>query len=586
MTMLKNNGAVSTLSYGWQSIDWNRAQCEVMKLQVRIAKATKQRRWNKVKSLQWLLTHSHYAKCLAVKKVDTNKGGKTAGVDGIILKTKKAKYQQVLALRRLNYKPKPLRRIYIPKAGGKKHRPLGIPTIHDRAMQALHTLALAPVSETLADHYSYGFRLKRSTSDAIERIFGSICRKADPQWILEGDIKGCFDNISHDWLLDNVITDRTILSKWLKAGYLEKAQLFPTDRGTPQGGIISPLLSNFVLDGLELMLDKEFGSTANRIKRVAYHSRKMVHTNGVKLCRYADDFIVTGTGKELLEQKVKPAIESFLKARGLELSQEKTKITHTTEGFDFLGQNVRRYRLRNGGSKLLIKPSKANIHNFLEKIRATIKQMSSYKQENLIRRLNPMIIGWANYHRHVVSCEVFKHVDYKIYLALWRWSKRRHPNKGKYWISARYFHMKGDINRAFSCSIQNDQGKLSFISLARAQEHRIRRHIVIHPTANPFDEQYDAYFEERISEQMHHNVNGRMMLNRLQITQKGTCPECKSALPIRGKKGVVRFRKARSNGGTSSFSNLVLLHAKCHKRCITNVSVENKLSVHANSEVT
>lgn len=567
MTVLKNIGAVSTHG-GWHSIDWNRAYAEVMKLQVRIAKATKQGRWNKVKSLQWLLTHSYYAKCLAVKRVTTNKGKRTAGVDGILLRTVKGKYRMILSLKRRNYKPQPLRRIYIPKADGKKLRPLGIPTMRDRSMQALHTLALVPVSETLADRYSYGFRLERSTADAIERIFKAICRKADPQWILEGDIKGCFDNISHNWLVDNVVTDKVVLCKWLKAGYLEKAALFPTDSGTPQGGIISPLLSNFVLDGLELMLDKAFGSTSNRDGRVAYHARKMVHQNGVKLCRYADDFIVTGYSKELLEVRVKPIIESFLKVRGLELSQEKTTITHSTKGFDFLGQNVRRYVLRNGGSKLLIKPSKGNIRNFLRKVREAIIEMRSYTQENVIRRLNPMIRGWANYHKHIVSTEVFKRVDHQVYNALWRWAKRRHPNKGKYWISARYFHMVGDINRSFSCSVKDDKGKIRFFVLARAQDLRIRRHKIIYPTANPFDPLFDAYFEERLSAKMHNNRDGRVMLKRLQNKQDGICPYCNEPLAVRGKKGIVRFKKARSNGGLSNLSNLILLHTKCHKQVL------------------
>lgn len=236
MTMLKNNGAVSAHE-SWKSIDWNIAECEVLKLQVRIAKATNQGRWNKVKSLQWLLTHSYYAKCLAVKRVITNQGKITPGVDGVILKSDGDKYRIILSLKRRGYKPKPLRRIYIPKSGGNSHRPLGIPTMYDRSMQALHSLALIPVSETLADNHSYGFRIKRSTADAIERIYGSISRKYDPQWILEGDIKGCFDNISHEWLLENVVTDRKILQMWLKAGYWEKAALFPTNKGTPQGGI-------------------------------------------------------------------------------------------------------------------------------------------------------------------------------------------------------------------------------------------------------------------------------------------------------------------------------------------------------------
>lgn len=247
MTVLKDTGAVST-PQNWNSIDWEKVEQEVMKLQVRIAKATKQGRWNKVKSLQWLLTHSFSAKCMAVKRIVTNRGKNTPGVDGITLKGDKQKYQMIHLMNRREYKPKPLRRIHIAKSNGKS-RPLGIPVMLDRALQALHTLALMPVAESTADRYSYGFRPERSTADAIERIFSSTSRRFDPQWILEGDIKGCFDNISHNWILEHVVTDRSTLQKWLKSGFMEKAKLFPTDKGTPQGGIISPCLSNLTLDG-------------------------------------------------------------------------------------------------------------------------------------------------------------------------------------------------------------------------------------------------------------------------------------------------------------------------------------------------
>jgi len=562
MTVSKNMGAVST-PRDWDSIDWDQVQCEVMKLQVRIAKATKLGRWNKVKALQWILTHSFSAKCLAIKRITTNRGKKTPGVDGIILKKDKDKYRMIQSMSRKGYKPQPLRRIYIPKSNGKL-RPLGIPTMLDRAMQALHSLALLPVAETTADHYSYGFRPERNTADAIERIFSSTSRRYDPQWILEGDIKGCFDNISHDWILDNVVTDRAILRKWLKAGYLEKAVLFPTENGTPQGGIISPCLANMVLDGIEVMLDKEFGSSRNICQRINYHARKLVQQNGVKLSRYADDFIITGTSKELLEDNVKPAIEAYLKERGLELSQDKTSITHICDGFDFLGQNVRKYLLRNGSSKLLIKPSEKNIHTFLSGIRTIIKKMASTKQEYLISKLNPMIRGWGNYHHHVVSKLVFSKVDYEIWIALWCWAKRRHPNKGRKWISQKYFRKVKGINRAFSCIATDDEGKKRTHVLFRASSIPIVRHTQILPAANPFDLKYDAYFENRLSNKMHRNYEGRETLKSLLENQKGNCLQCGNPLPIKGKKGIVHHLKGRLKGGKSNFLNLILLHPNCH----------------------
>ncbi|MBG4648514.1 group II intron reverse transcriptase/maturase, partial [Pseudomonas aeruginosa] len=366
-------GAPSHESVNWHSIDWARCHREVRRLQARIVKATREGKHGKVKALQWILTHSFSGKALAVRRVTENQGKKTPGVDGITWSTPEAKSQAMLSIKRRGYRPQPLKRVYIPKTNGKM-RPLGIPTMKDRAMQALYLLALEPVAETTADGRSFGFRPERSTADAIEQCFTTLSKKVAPQWILEGDIKGCFDNISHDWLMGHVPTDREILRKWLKAGYMEDRQLFPTEAGTPQGGIISPTLANLVLDGLEAKLDAAFGR-----KRYANGVQTRLMVNYV---RYADDFIVTGRSKELLEQEVMPIIKDFMQERGLTLSPEKTKITHIDDGFDFLGQNVRKY---NG--KLLIKPSKANVATFLEKVRSAVKGNKALDQPRLIRML-------------------------------------------------------------------------------------------------------------------------------------------------------------------------------------------------------
>ncbi|RPO18694.1 group II intron reverse transcriptase/maturase [Pseudomonas aeruginosa] len=424
-------GAPSHESVNWHSIDWAACHREVRRLQARIVKATREGKHGKVKALQWVLTHSFSGKALAVRRVTENQGKKTPGVDGITWSTPEAKSQAMLSLKRRGYSPQPLKRVYIPKANGKM-RPLGIPTIKDRAMQALYLLALEPVAETKADRCSFGFRPERSTADAIEQCFTALARQISPQWILEGDIKGCFDNISHDWLLGHIPTDREILRKWLKAGYMEDRQLFPTEAGTPQGGIISPTLANLVLDGLEAKLVAAFGR-----KRYANGVQTRLMVNYV---RYADDFIVTGRSKELLEQEVMPIIEDFMRERGLTLSPEKTKITHIDEGFNFLGQNVRKY---NG--KLLIKPSKANVATFLEKVRSAVKGNKALDQPRLIRMLNPMIQGWANYHQHVVSKETFARVDHEVWRVLWQWAVRRHPQKGSVWIKQRYFHSVGNL---------------------------------------------------------------------------------------------------------------------------------------------
>ena len=312
----------------WHDVSWVKVHQVVARLQARIAKAAKAGEWRNVRALQRLLIRSTGAKALAVRRVTENQGRKTPGVDKQTWGTPDAKWKAVLELGSKRYKPLPLRRIYIPKANGDK-RPLGIPTMRDRAMQALHLLALDPVAETIGDPHSYGFRRERSTADAIEQVRNVLGRKASPKWVLEGDIKGCFDNISHDWLVANVCMDKGILRKWLKAGFIETGRLFPTQAGTPQGGIISPVLANLALDGLQHEL-----TTLFRTVREARAAK-------VNLVRYTDDFIITGDSKEFLEEKVKPLVEQFLAARGLILSEKKTKITPVTEGFDFLGWNVR-----------------------------------------------------------------------------------------------------------------------------------------------------------------------------------------------------------------------------------------------------
>jgi group II intron reverse transcriptase/maturase len=331
--MTAQAGAILNTSSAWDAVDWRTIEDNVRRLQARIVKAVQQKKWNKVKALQHLLTHSASGKLLAVRRVTVNDGRKTPGVDGELWDTPHKKLQGVISLTARGYRPMPLRRIYIPKANGKL-RPLGIPTMRDRAMQALYLLALDPVAETTADQNSYGFRQGRSCADAIEQCFTSLCHK-NPSWVLEGDIKGCFDNISHQWLLDNVPLNKAILHKWLESGYLEKQVFYDTISGTPQGGIISPVLSNLTLDGLECRLRKVFpvrGKGSERGRAAQVH-----------LIRYADDFIITGHSEELLRMTVKPLVESFLAERGLVLSSEKTLITHIEKGFDFLGQNIRRY---------------------------------------------------------------------------------------------------------------------------------------------------------------------------------------------------------------------------------------------------
>jgi RNA-directed DNA polymerase len=314
----------------WDQIDWTHCERNVRRLQARIVKATQGKRWGKVKVLQRLLTCSFSGKALSVKRVTDNQGKRTPGVDGKIWSTPASKHKAIGTLRRHGYYPQPLRRVHIPKANGKL-RPLGIPTMTDRAMQALHLLALLPVAETTADNNSYGFRPERCPADAIGHCFLALRGggNAHAEWVLEGDIRGCFDNINHEWMLRHIPTDKVVLRQWLKAGFMENRTLFPTEAGTPQGGIISPTLANLTLDGLQMLLQQRF--PMKRVNGVPVNPK-------IHLIRYADDFIITGADKAVLENEVKPLVEQFLRDRGLQLSPEKTCITHIGQGFDFLGQ--------------------------------------------------------------------------------------------------------------------------------------------------------------------------------------------------------------------------------------------------------
>ena len=369
-------------------------------------------------------------------------------------KTPDSKLEAVKKLKRRGYKPQPLRRIYIPKKNGKM-RPLSIPTMTDRAMQTLYKFALEPIAETYADPNSYGFRIGRSTHDAIEQCFTDLNKGKSPEWILEGDIKGCFDHISHEWLLENIPMDTQILEKWLKCGFVESKKLFPTEEGTPQGGTISPILMNMTLDGLERTLKETFPK---------FYENGKQKSHMLNFVRYADDFIVTGNNPEFLREQVLPVIKEFLSERGLQLSEEKTVITNINDGFDFLGQNIRKY---NG--KLLITPSKASKKAFMKKIRDIVNGNKTVRQEMLIRKLNPVIRGWVNYHRYVVSSEVFGWIDHQIFKALWAWAKRRHKRKGRKWIAKKYWHSIGNRNWTFAAEISKENEEKRYLSLEMRQ---------------------------------------------------------------------------------------------------------------------
>ena len=451
----------------WKTIDWHQVGKSVNKLQTRITKAVIQNKWNLVKRLQYLLTHSYYTKLLAVKRVTQNKGKRTAGIDDEKWLSSTSKMKAALSLTGKRYKAKPLKRVFINKIGKNKKRPLGIPTMYDRAIQSLYALALGPIAETKSDIRSFGFRKHRSTRDACQQIFLCLSKKNSAQWILEGDIKGCFDNINHQWLLTNVPLEKPILTQFLKAGFIYKRHLNPTKAGTPQGGIISPILANMTLDGIEKLLMTKYPKRGGKSFKVNF-------------VRYADDFIVTANSEETARE-IRDMIIAFLKERGLELSDSKTLITNINEGFDFLGWNFRKY---NG--KLLIKPSKKSIKKFTESISQTINKGMAWSQEVLIAKLNPIIRGWANYHNSVVSSEVFQTLDHRIWELLWRWAKRRHPNKSKDWIVNKYW--KRSTSRRWN--FRTEINRLLLLS-----KTRIYRYIPLKLQMNPFLDM--DYFHER-----------------------------------------------------------------------------------------
>ena len=473
-------GASFRRFHTWNQINWLQCKKNTKRLQARIVQAVKEGRWNKVKALQRLLTRSFSAKTMAVKRVTTNKGKHTPGVDGLVWLTSSERAQGISSLRQRGYRPLPLRRVYIPKSDGSK-RPLGIPTIKDRAMQALYLMGLEPVAETTGDHHSYGFRAYRSAAYAVGQIFLTLSTRRAPQWILEGDITKCFDEINHDWLMDSISMEKSLLQKWLKSGYMEKKKLFPTNAGTPQGGIISPALANMTLDGLEDAITKRFGSKDSKKRR----------KSGVHIIRYADDFIVTGKTKEVLETEVKPLIEEFLSQRGLTLSAKKTIITHIERGFDFLGQTIRKYK-----NKLIITPSKKSMCRLLTRIRDMVRKNRAETQEKVIRTLSPQIRGWAYYHRWICARKTFEKIDNEIFQILWKWATRRHPNKGLGWIKAKYFKVIGMRQWSFATQIKK-KGKIAWEKLFLATDIPIRRHKKIRGAANPFDKEWYSYFANR-----------------------------------------------------------------------------------------
>jgi RNA-directed DNA polymerase len=464
----------------WYSINWKKVHRGVKSLQRRIVKAVEAKRFHKAKALLYLLTRSFYGKLLAILRVTSNAGSRTCGVDNVRWNTPARKWKAIEQLSVKGYKAEPLKRKSIPKKNGKL-RHLGIPTMRDRAIQAMFKSGLEPIAETMADLNSYGFRPRRSCADAIEQCHNVLAIGNSAEWVFEADIKGCFDNISHDWILQHIPLNKKVLGQWLKSGYIDNKDWFPTESGTPQGGIISPTIANMVLDGLEERIYQK--ACPNKSCNGRIYNLLKVH-----FVRYADDFIVTCANRDYLKNEIKPLIREFLAERGLELSEEKSKITHINDGFDFLGFNIRKYH-----GKCLIKPSKESIRDIYSGIRECIVSNKTITQDKLIAMITPKIRGWGNFYRHVVAKRTFSKLDEKLFRILWKWTKRRHPNKNTLWIKQHYFISKGNQNWVFATT-----GNRKHLELPRLDAIKIVRHRKVVSLSNPYNRKWDYYFAERL----------------------------------------------------------------------------------------
>ncbi|NET64460.1 MAG: group II intron reverse transcriptase/maturase [Moorea sp. SIO1G6] len=384
----------------WNKVNWRKLEKTLFKLQKRIFRASERGDVRAIRKLQKTLMKSWSAKMIAVRRVtQENKGKKTAGIDGVKHLNQRRRLALVDSLK-ISKKAQPTRRVWIPKPGRKEKRPLGIPTMYDRALQALTKQALEPEWEARFEPNSYGFRPGRSCHDAIEATFKNISRK--PKWVLDADIAKCFDKINHDALLSKLNTYpsiRRLIKSWLKAGVMDKGIFSTTEKGTPQGGVISPLLANIALHGMEERI-KQFAETMK--------GNKSKNRRALSLIRYADDFVIMHKDQTVVEECQK-IISKWLNDMGLELKPNKTKVTHTFDGFDFLGFNIRQYKVGKNqskqGFKTIIKPSKEKVLEHYRQLSKVIDKYRAAPQEALIRQMKPIIRGWCNYYSSVCSKE-------------------------------------------------------------------------------------------------------------------------------------------------------------------------------------
>ena len=548
----------------WQDIDWKVVEIAVFKLQKRIYRASQNSNTKAVHRLQKLLTKSFFGKLWAIKKVtQENQGKNTSGIDGVKSLTPKQRFDMVNNLE-LDGKSKPTCRVWIPKSNGEK-RPLGIPSMRDRVLQCLVKLAMEPEWEAKFEPNSFGFRPGRSCHDAIGAIFNAI--RYEPKYVLDADIAKCFDNIDHQKLLDKLETYpglRRQIKAWLKSGVID-GRLFPTKEGTPQGGVISPLLANIALHGMEnviksLARNLEMKSSTGRVIKDKHERQKKVH-----LIRYADDFVILHNDLTVVE-KCREAIESFLKDMGLELKLSKTRYSHTlnefegNRGFDFLGFNIRQYKTGINqsaktpkgvklGYKTLIKPSQERIKSHTKQVGDVIRAHRTVTQDVLINKLNPIIRGWSNYYKTVCSSEAFEHCDNILYHQLRRWAKRRHPKKNGHWVTNKYWRASGGRKWTFA----SQEAKILYHS-----DIEIQRDIKVKGDNSIYDGNL-VYWATRMGK--HPEISTKKA--KLLKMQKGKCNHC--GLIFKNSRDMEVDRIVpKALGGKDRYDNFQLLHIYCH----------------------
>lgn len=543
-------------TYEWGAIPWRKLEVAVFKLQKRIYKASQARDIQRVHQLQRLLLKSRAAKLLAVRRVtQDNRGKHTAGVDGIKSLTPK---QRLATAAHLEALPtgKPARRIWIPKPGKDEQRPLSIPTLYDRARQALVKQAMEPEWEAKFEPNSYGFRAGRSVHDAIGAIYSAINKQ--PKYVLDADIAKCFDRIDRKALLrktDTFPTLQRLIKRWLNAGIIDKGVFSETDRGTQQGSVLSPLLANIALHGLETHLRSHFPRQRMDKSTGVQHSMSWKP----QIIRYADDVVVLHRDKTAIEHCQRLTAD-WLTDIGLELSPMKTRIAHTLHseegeaGFNFLGFQVRQYPVskyntaQGHGFKTLIKPSKEAIKRHYRQLAETISRNKTARQENLIRQLNPVIAGWSHYYRAVVSKKVFHTLDQKLYHRLARWARHRHPKKGCRWIANRYWRANKGKNWVFGTP--NGPALNLHASVA------IVRHAKVKGVASPYDGNW-SYWATRRGH--HPGVSNRMA--RLLKIQQGRCKACGLVFTPQA---LIEIHHLDGDHRNNRYCNLAAVHRHCH----------------------